>query len=306
MTLLERLWNGAKLGTTIGIGPVAMSIRFSRAVKVSHQRSPWRHRLPRPAPKAISSDAPGATDRGRPTQARRSNEPRTALVVGTGPGLGSALARRFAAAGLSVAVAARNTEKLGPLLAEIRAKGGVAAAFGCDATSDRSVKTLMKSVTSSFGIPDVVFYNVDHFVPGSITEIETPAFEECWRANCLGAFLTGREAARVMLSRGSGTIIFTGATGAIRGGDGFINLAVGKFGTRALAQSIARELNPKGIHVAHVIIDGGMSAPSTAAAAERVESLFPDDVAETYFHLYSQHPSAWTHELDLRPWVEKF
>jgi NAD(P)-dependent dehydrogenase (short-subunit alcohol dehydrogenase family) len=201
---------------------------------------------------------------------------------------------------MDVAMAARDAEKLGPLAAKLRAGGVAAEAFGCDATSDRSVAALMEAVRQKLGIPDLVVYNVEHFIPGNVVEIESPAFEECWRANCLGAFLTGREAARAMLPRGSGTIIFTGATASLRGRQGYVNMAVGKSGTRALAQSMARELGPRGIHVAHVIIDGGISSPAD------MSSLYPAEIAETYLHLHCQHRSTWTQELDLRPWVEGF
>ncbi len=230
-----------------------------------------------------------------------------ALIVGTGPGLGSALARRFARAGMAVALAARNTGKLNGLPQEIQALGGIGRTYGCDATEESSVKELFGLVAMEMGVPDLVVYNVEHFVPGTLLEIETPAFEECWRAMALGGFLVGREAARLMVPRQSGTILYTGATASLRGRAEYINLAVGKFGIRALAQSMARDLGPKGIHVAHVVLDGGI-LPQRAGdtARERMSLLFPESIAEAYYQLHTQHRSAWTQELELRPWVEKF
>lgn len=166
---------------------------------------------------------------------------------------------------------------------------------------------MLNRLIEEMGVPDLVVYNVEHFIPGTILDIETPAFEECWRAMALGGFIVGREVARLMLPRGSGTIIYTGATGAMRGRAEYINMAVGKFGVRALAQSMARDLGPRGIHVAHVILDGGiLSTRSGDAARDRLSSMFPEHIAETYYQLHLQHRSTWTQEIDLRPWVEKF
>lgn len=304
MKLLHNAWHHAKIGTVVPLGPLALTVRLSRAAKVSgnwgrRARAWWRGWFGAGAP-----GTPAAAERPAPQSERGGG---LALIMGTGPGLGSALARRCAQAGMDVAVAARDANKLGALVAELRAAGVRAEAYGCDATNERILGKTMREVVALQGVPDLVCYNVEHFVPGTLTEIETAAFEECWKANCLGAFLTGREAARVMLQRGSGTIIFTGATGALRGRDGYINLAVGKFGQRALAQSMARELGGQGIHVAYVVLDGGiLSERSVATAGARMSSLFPAAIADSVYHLHTQHRSAWTQELDLRPWVEKF
>jgi NAD(P)-dependent dehydrogenase (short-subunit alcohol dehydrogenase family) len=228
----------------------------------------------------------------------------TALVVGAGPGLGAALARRFKAAGMAVAVARRNIETLAPLAKEI----GVEA-FACDATEPAAVEQLFDRVTEALGPPDLVAYNAGAFQRGGVLEIAPADFEHCWRIGCLGGFLVGRRAAMGMVARGHGTILFTGATASLRGGANFANLAVGKFGLRALAQSMARELGPKGVHVAHVLIDGQIASERYAhLAAERPADglLAPDAIAEAYYQLHVQHRSAWTQELDLRPWVEKF
>ncbi|MBN1241022.1 MAG: SDR family NAD(P)-dependent oxidoreductase, partial [Gammaproteobacteria bacterium] len=157
--------------------------------------------------------------------------------------------------------------------------------------------------------PDLVVYNAGAFVPEGILDITPQTFEHCWRVGCLGAFLVGQAAARLMTQRGRGTIVFTGATASLRGGARFANLAVPKFGLRALAQSMARELGPRNVHVAHVIIDGQIDSERYRHLAEErgPDSLLsPDAIAEAYYQLHLQHRSAWTHELDLRPWSEKF
>ena len=231
-----------------------------------------------------------------------------ALVVGVGGGLGAALGRCFAGAGMGVALAARREEAVEGIAGGI-APEGAARAYAADATDEAAVAGLFAAVRGDLGEPDLVVYNAGAFMRQGILEASAKDFEHCWRVGCLGAFLVGREAARGMAARGSGTIIFTGATASLRGGASFFNLAVGKFGERALAQSMARELGPKGVHVAHVVIDGQIDGPHHAdLAKERGPDalLAPDAIAEAYLGLHRQHRSAWTHEIDLRPWVEKF
>ena len=233
----------------------------------------------------------------------------TALVVGAGPGLGAALARRFARAGMQVAVARRNADKLATLTKEL---GGNARAYACDATDEAAVKRLFASVTADLGVPTLAVFNAGTFVRKGVLDTTAEEFERCWRVGCFGGFLVGREAARAMLAHNAehkGTIIFTGATASLRGGALFHNLAVGKFGLRALAQSMARELQPQGIHVAHVVIDGQISGERlghSVAERGRDAGLDPAAIAETYYQLHLQPRSAWTLELDLRPYVEKF
>ena len=227
-----------------------------------------------------------------------------ALIVGVGPGLGAALARRFAQGGLAVAVAARRVDALSELAREI---GG--RAYACDATEEDSVSQLFAAVERDLGRPTVVVYNAGAFSPGSVLEIDAAEFERCWRALCLGGFLVGQRAARGMVEAGRGTILLTGATASLRGGARFANLAVGKFGLRALAQSMARELGPKGVHVAHIVIDGQIRSERYAELEKQRPAdglLDPDAIAEAYWHLHMQTRSAWTLEIDLRPWVEKF
>ena len=234
-----------------------------------------------------------------------------AVVVGVGPGLGSALVRRFASAGLKVAAARRNAGQLDALAKEC---GSAVRSYQCDATDEASVSALFSKVTKELGVPRLVVYNAGGFVRKSVLETTREEFERCWRNASLGGFLVGREAARAMLAEKAGghhkgTIVFTGATASLRGGANFVNLAVGKFGLRALVQSMAREFQPQGIHVAHVIIDGQIESdrPGRSIAERGADAvLSPAAIAESYYQLHLQSPSAWTLELDLRPYVEKF
>jgi NAD(P)-dependent dehydrogenase (short-subunit alcohol dehydrogenase family) len=229
----------------------------------------------------------------------------SALIVGVGPGLGAALARRFAKGGLKVAVAARRADRLAGLAAEI---GG--RAYACDVADEAAVERLFAAASADLGAPAAVVYNAGAFARRSILEMTAEEFERCWRIGCLGGFLVGRAAARAMLPAGSGSILFTGATASLRGGANFAAFAAGKFALRAVAQSMARELGPSGIHVAHVIIDGQIEDATREGrgpgARGEAAMLHPDAIAEAYWQLHVQPKSAWTHELDLRPWVEKF
>lgn len=231
-----------------------------------------------------------------------------AVIVGAGPGLGCALGRRFARAEMNVALAARDLARLESLVLECSGIGHGAKAYVCDAGDENSVETFFSRVRVDLGEPDVVIYNAGAFVPRGILDTSAEEFERCWRVGCMGGFLVGRAAARGMVARGAGTILFTGATASLRGGAAFHNLAVGKFGLRALAQSMARELHPKGVHVAHVIIDGRIRPSENVehAASGSDDMLEPAAIAEAYFQLFNQPRSAWTQEIDLRPWVEKF
>jgi NAD(P)-dependent dehydrogenase (short-subunit alcohol dehydrogenase family) len=199
-----------------------------------------------------------------------------------------------------MAVAAVSRKGAAP---ELRQRAAAARGYACDATDTNQVRSLFARVTAELGPPEVVVFNVGTWDRAGILEISDELFVRAWRTGCFGGFIVGRAAAEAMLPRGRGTIIFTGATGSLRGGAGFAAFAVPKFGLRALAQSMARELGPKGIHVAHVIIDG-MIAPS--GDAPRDSFMNPDEIAEAYYQIHLQKRSAWTHELDLRPSTEKF
>jgi NAD(P)-dependent dehydrogenase (short-subunit alcohol dehydrogenase family) len=230
-----------------------------------------------------------------------------AVIVGVGPGLGWALVQRFAREGMTVAAVARSERKL--LELEQSDTTGRVRHYAGDVSQEDEVAKLFQAVFTDLGIPQLVVFNAGTFEPGEVLDTSPATFERCWRIGCFGGFLVARAAAGAMLERGSGTIIFTGATASLRGSAGFANLAVPKFGLRALAQSMARELGPKGIHVAHVVIDGQIESERYR---HLLEERGPDSllqagaIAETYFQLHQQPRSSWTQELDLRPWSEKF
>ncbi len=239
---------------------------------------------------------------------------RVALVVGAGDATGSAVARRFAAGGFIVCATRRTGDKLAPLVAEIEGAGGRAFGFGSDARREEQVMELFAGIEADVGDIEVVVFNVGGNVRFPIRETTARVYTKVWEMCALGGFLVGREAARVMVPRGRGTILFTGATASVRGGAGYAAFAGGKHALRALSQSMARELGPEGVHVAHIVIDGGID---TAFTRERRGAdyddlkarggiLDPVAIAESYWMLHSQQRSAWTHELDLRPWIERW
>jgi NAD(P)-dependent dehydrogenase (short-subunit alcohol dehydrogenase family) len=228
----------------------------------------------------------------------------TVVVVGVGPGLGAALVRTFADEGYTVFAAARSASSL----PRVQSKAGRVVPIDCDATERADVQGVFDTA-AAVGPTGVAIFNAGAFMRGSILEADPKEFERCWRVGCFAGFLVGQAAARRMIEIGAGTILFTGATASLRGGSSFVNLASPKFGLRAVAQSMARELGPKNIHVAHVIIDGQISSERYAhLEGERgPDSLLdPDAIAAAYLGLHRQHRSAWTHEIDLRPWSEKF
>lgn len=232
-----------------------------------------------------------------------------AAVLGVGPGLGAALARRFARAGYAVALLARRVDALQDVKKAITDAGGKAASIPADASDPSSVSAAFAEVRERLGDPEVMVYNAGAFVSGSVLDLTPEQLESTWRINCLGAFLAAREVAPAMIKRGHGTILLTGATAGMRGAANFSAFAVGKFGLRALGQSLARELHPKGVHVAHVVIDGQIdSERARTYSPGRATHTFldPDTVAEAYWQLHRQGPTAWTQELELRPAVEKF
>jgi len=239
---------------------------------------------------------------------------KTALIVGVGAsrGLGAAVARRFAKESLHVVVAGRTAEKIENVVSEIRAAGGSAHAVIGDGANESDAARFVASA-EEHGPLELVLHNAGSNRRDAFLDLSTSDFEALWREHCLGGFLTGRESARVMVPRGRGTILFTGASGSLRGRALFAAFAAAKAGLRATAQSMARELAPKGIHVGHIVIDGGIEG-------DRLLSAFPgrqnekgqdgllsiDAIAETYWQVHLQHRSAWTHELELRPWLEPF
>jgi NAD(P)-dependent dehydrogenase (short-subunit alcohol dehydrogenase family) len=227
---------------------------------------------------------------------------RRALIVGTGPGISASVARALDRAGLAVAVAARDAAKLAPLAAE-----SGATAFTVDAVDPAAVARLFADVTASIGAPDVVLYNASARAPGPLIDLDPEAVRQAVAVSAFGAFLVAQQAARLMLPEKRGAIFFTGATAGVKGFPRSAAFAMGKFALRGLAQSLARELGPQGIHVAHFVIDGGVRSARRPVPAERPDSLLdPDAVAATYLDVLRQHCSAWSMEVELRPWVEVF
>ncbi|RZJ10986.1 MAG: SDR family oxidoreductase [Haliea sp.] len=240
-----------------------------------------------------------------------------ALVIGAGDATGGAIARRFAREGYTACVTRRSLDALQPLLDQIHADGNQARGFGSDARKEEEVIALVEQIESEVGPIEVLVFNIGANVPCSILEETARKYFKIWEMACLGGFLNGREVARRMVAReGDGrrrTIIFTGATASLRGAAHFAAFAGAKHALRALAQSMARELGPRGIHVAHVVIDGAIDTafirdnfPERYALKDQDGILNPDHIADSYWMLHSQPRDAWTHELDLRPYLEKF
>jgi len=247
------------------------------------------------------------------TEGRKSE---VALLIGAGDAIGTAVARRFAAGGYAVCVARRSAEKSQRLVQEIVSSGGVARAVSTDVRDEEAVQALFAQVEAELGPVEVCLFNAGANVKSPLIETSARIFFKAWELACYAGFLTGREAARYMVPRGRGTILFTGATASIRGGSGFAAFAAAKFGLRAVAQSMARELAPKNIHVAHLIIDGAIDSEAIhrrlSAATGVMPDLAPDSliqtssVADAYWALHNQSRDGWTHELDLRPYSERW
>jgi len=236
-----------------------------------------------------------------------------ALIVGAGDATGGAIARAFAREGLTACMTrrARNLDSLDALVSDIEAGGGSARAFGVDARKEDATIALVNQIEAEVGPLEVCVFNIGANVRFGITETTGRVYQKVWEMAAFAGFLAGREAARVMKPRGRGTILFTGATAGVRGRDGFSAFAGAKHALRALAQSMARELGPQGIHVAHIVIDGAIDSqfirenlPDADDRRARDGLLIPDEIAKNYVWLHKQHRSAWTHELDLRPWNE--
>jgi NAD(P)-dependent dehydrogenase (short-subunit alcohol dehydrogenase family) len=238
-------------------------------------------------------------------------EKRAALIVGAGDALGGAIARRFAREGFVACIVRRHGDKLAPLVEAIRAEGGEAVPFGVDARKEEQVTELAARIEAEVGPIEVAVFNIGANVRFDTVETTSRVYFKVWEMACFAGFLTGREAARKMIPRGRGTILFTGASASLRGRAGFSAFSGAKHALRALAQSMAKELGPKGIHVAHVVIDGAIDTefirenfPERYALKEKGGILDPAHIAENFWMLHAQPRDAWTHELDLRPWIE--
>ena len=266
-----------------------------------------------PKPSSTPGSTPGSGSGPGPGTGTGTGAGKAALIVGAGDATGGAIARRFAREGFAVCVTRRTADKLAPLVERIRADGGVAHGFASDARQEAEVTSLVARIEAEIAPLELVVFNIGANVRFGIVDTTERVYRKVWEMGALAGFLVGREAARVMLPRGHGTILFTGATASVRGSAGFSAFAGAKHALRSLAQSMARELGPKGIHVAHVIIDGAIDTqfiaenfPQRYALKEQSGILDPEAIAESYWQLHRQHRSAWTHELDLRPWMESF
>jgi NAD(P)-dependent dehydrogenase (short-subunit alcohol dehydrogenase family) len=227
---------------------------------------------------------------------------RTALIVGVGGGLSASVARTFNKAGMTIALAARRAAELAPLAKEVGGK-----AFACDATKHAEVAKLFTDVEAAFGAPDVVVYNASYRTRGPVVELDPPEVEKSLIVSAFGGFLVAQEAVKRMLPHAHGAILFTGASASIKGYAQSAPFAMGKFALRGLAQSLARELSPQGIHIAHVVIDGGIRSAGRTEPPDKPDSMLdPDAIAQTYLNLLQQHRSAWSWEIELRPWLERF
>ena len=233
------------------------------------------------------------------------------LVIGAGDATGGAIARRFAREGYIACVTRRTADKLMPLVEQIRAEGGQAHAFGSDARKEEVMVSLVETIERDIAPIEVAVFNIGANVRFGIIETTARVYQKVWEMACFSGFLMGRETARVMLTRGRGTIIFTGATASLRGREGFAAFAGAKHALRALAQSMARELWPKNIHVAHSVIDGSIDTewirsnfPESYAKKDRQGIVDPDSIAQSYWQIHQQPRDAWSHEVELRPWME--
>ena len=226
----------------------------------------------------------------------------TALIVGAGSGLSASLARMLAMEGIKVALAARSTDDLAALASDIDAM-----TFACDASKRGDVEKLFADLDGSLGAPEIVIYNASFRTRGPLVELDPAEVEKTIAVTAFGAFLVAQQATRRMLPKRHGAILFTGASAGVKGYAQSAPFAMGKFALRGLAQSMARELSPQGIHVAHVVVDGGIKSARRAEPADKPASLLdPDAIAATYVHLIHQPRSAWSWEVEVRPWVEKF
>ena len=242
-----------------------------------------------------------------------STNDRAALIIGAGDATGGAIAKRFASEGLIACVTRRTAEKLAPLVDEITNSGGRAHGFASDARKEDEVIKLVDDIERDIAAIEVLVFNIGANVPCSILDETAKKYFKIWEMACFSGFLVGREVAKRMVTRGRGTIIFTGATAGMRGSANFAAFAGAKHALRALAQSMARELGPRNIHVAHVVVDGAIdtefirtNAPEMYAKKDQDGILNPDHIAESYWYLHTQPRDAWTHELDLRPWIERW
>lgn len=296
--MLGQLWQSLKRWRRIAAGPVTLHVALRRTVRV--RKSRWHHLSLAAHPSAESA---GQAARSQLSEAGVSSErPDVAVIVGVGPGLGHALASELAEAGMTVVVVSRDGMNQDRLVERIRNSGGRVHSYACDATDESAVCRLLSEVTDRLGVPALVVYSLQWFARTQALQVSVPEFEDAWRHNCLGPFLVSREVGRLMQRAARGTIVLVGSTSSVRAREEHLSFAVGKFGMRALAHVLAQELWPTGIHVVHLIID----ADIREHAVEDHTQADPAHIAQTIHLLHRQPRSAWTSELDLRPWNERF
>jgi len=296
---VHSLWSSAKRTRTLRVGPLNLIYRFSKSTKAT--------RLNRYSQASLSKAEIRSEANCQPASCAQNFEAGTALLVGVGPGLGVALAKTLSDSGMTVVAMCRNVGSLSDVIESYVTRNEKLILSSCDVTDSAQFNHAFESVIANVGVPQLVIYLVQGFSPGSFLNTSVEKFEDAWRANCLGAFVVGQTVARKMITSGGGSIILAGATSGTIGRAGYTNLAVGKFGLRALSQVMARELWPKGIHVAHVVLDADIQDDF----AELGEAIKPAamnalDAARVFYDLHRQSPSAWSQEIDLRPWNERF
>ena len=301
--MLTTIWKALKIQRRVAMGPLMLTFQWGRSTRLVRSRTQRTGRAVFDAGAVRSPIAPAARQiEGIAERPAEFQSPPSALLFGVGPGLGEALMERLDGEGFRLGVVSRNAGRLQGLLDRLPGGGRSHRAYACDVTLEASVGKAFEQFAQDFGAPSLVVYALQRFGPGTIDDIEVPAFEDGLRHNCFGAFLVSRLACRAMAEAGRGTLLLVGSTSSVIGREGHLNLVAGKFGQRGLSQVLAREMWPRGVHVAHVMIDADIreSEGETHPQAE------PGHIAETLLFLHRQPKSAWTSELDLRPWNERF
>lgn len=306
---VEKFWRYLKKWRRVPIGPICLELSFSRRTKLHSENSFLSYLTNRQFTNKSTGDHfkqfrnfNTLIHSGTLTSEKMC--PGVAVIIGVSTHFGYALARRLAQDSFRIVLVSRNVKKLYSLIAEIREKGNEVYAYSCDITHEISVEKLFKKISHNHGIPELVIYGVQSFGPGQTVNVEVPAFEMGWKHNCFGSFLVCRAAASDMLTVAKGTIVIIGSTSSVVGRAGHLNLAVGRFGQRALAQVLSRELWPKGIHVCHILIDADIEQENNIN--DDFPHSNPNDIAESIIFLHKQPKTAWTSELDIRPWNEAF
>jgi NAD(P)-dependent dehydrogenase (short-subunit alcohol dehydrogenase family) len=301
--MIHRIWPRLKIWRKLAVGPIAFIFRFDRSPRITagmvrpnsepQRRDNQDGRAAEWSPEAVTADL-------RPNH----DQPGTAVIVGVGPGFGYALARRLALEGFDLALVSRDAAKLAPLVEELSKRGRRIASIGGDVTDETTVKSIFNQIQKQFGAPSMVVYSLQDSCRDRVLEVSVSAFERAWRHNCFGPFLVARHAGSMMQAAKAGSIFFIGSTSSLIGRAEHLTLAVGKFGQRALAQVMARELWPSGVHVAHIVIDADIS--QTEAHHSSHPQSEPDHIAISILAVHRQPKTAWSSEIDLRPWNERF